>query len=90
LSKDGHYTIRWTETALKALSRIRRDLASRIIDKVELLAENPFKYVKKLRGYPFYTLMAGDYRVVLVIDVGNRSIVALYVEYRKKSYRKLG
>jgi len=89
LKVDKHYNIKWTETALKSLKRIDKESAIRIINSVEDLSIDPFRYVKKLRGYPLYSLRVGDYRVILAIDVGSRSIIVLYVEYRRRAYRKL-
>ena len=53
---------------------IRNQLV-KIIDSVEDLSIDPFKYVKKLRGYPLYSLRIGDYRVMLVIDIEKRNII---------------
>ena len=85
---DDLYIIRWAEVSLKSLRKVSRSTADKIIDGVEHLKDDPFKHVKKLRDYPFYTLRVGDYRIILVIDVGNKSIVVLYVERRRKAYRK--
>lgn len=74
---DKYYNIKWTETALKSLKRIDKELASKIISSIDALSTDPFKHVKKLRGYPLYSLRIGDYRVILVIDIEKRNIIIL-------------
>ena len=83
------YEVRWTKTALNSLKRIRREDAERIINKVEEIKHNPYKYVKKLRGLPFYSLRVGKYRVILVIEAKKLVIFVLEVEHRRSVYRKL-
>ena len=85
---NKYYDIKWTETALKSLKKIDTKLANKIISSVEALSTDPFKYVKKLRGYPLYSLRIGDYRVILVVDVEKGNIIILYVEHRRRAYKK--
>ena len=83
------YEVRWTKTALKSLKKIGRNDAERIINRVEEIKQNPFKYVKKLKGLPFYTLRVGRYRVILVIETGKLVVFVLEVESRRRVYKKL-
>lgn len=79
------YTIQWTRTSLKQLEKLDKKVAERIIDKVEEISEEPFRFVKKLQGLDLYRLRVGDYRVIIsienkkmivfVLQVGNRSVI---------------
>jgi mRNA interferase RelE/StbE len=79
------YEVRWTDTSLKQLEKLTKDVARRIIEKVESISKDPFMFVKKLKGFELYRLRVGDYRVIMsiekkkiiifVLDVGHRSVI---------------
>jgi len=83
------FQVKWTETALNSLKRLDKKIIERIMEKVERIKENPFLYVKKLKGVPLYSLRVGKYRVILVIEYKKLVIFVIEVEHRKKVYRKL-
>ncbi|MFZ0565274.1 MAG: type II toxin-antitoxin system RelE/ParE family toxin [Chlamydiales bacterium] len=80
------YHIEIAEKLEKKFNRIPNKERERIIEKIDLLAENPRPQgCKKLKGnkqLPLYRVRVGDYRIiyaiedkillVLIIDVGNR------------------
>ena len=57
------YQIKWTETAIQSLDKIERDLERRILKRVNGLNVNPFRYVKRLKAVPLFSLRVGIYRV---------------------------
>jgi mRNA interferase RelE/StbE len=79
------YEVRWTDTSLKQLEKLTKDMTKRIIEKVESVSKDPFMFVKKLKGFDLYRLRVGDYRVIMsiekkkiiifVLDVGHRSVI---------------
>lgn len=82
------YEVKWTETSLRNLKGLTKDVTRRIIEKVESISKEPFMFVTKLKGFDLYKLRVGDYRVIMnierkkmiifVVDVGHRSVI-----YRK-------
>lgn len=83
------YEVRWTEIALQNLGKLDKKLSARIFEKVEQLANNPFSFVKKLKGLPYYSLRIGDYRVILSIDGKSLLIWVVKVGHRKNIYERL-
>ena len=83
------YRVLWTRTALNSLKKLAKKDSRRILEKIEDIVEDPFKYVKKLRGLPFYSLRVGKYRMILVLDEGKNVVYVVAVEHRKKAYKKL-
>ena len=83
------FQVKWTETALRSLKKLDKKTAKRIIEKVERIKENPFLYVKKLKGFPLYSLRVGKYRVILAIEFKKLVIFIVEMEHRKRAYRKL-
>lgn len=82
------YRVLWTRAALNSLKRIGKEDAKRILEKMEDIVEDPFRYVKKLRGLPFHSLRAGRYRIIMVLDGGKHIVYVVAVEHRKKAYKK--
>ncbi|MEM5794184.1 MAG: type II toxin-antitoxin system RelE/ParE family toxin [Candidatus Aenigmatarchaeota archaeon] len=82
------YEVKWTETALKQLKKLEKCISKKIVEKVEGISENPFKFVKKLKGINLYTLRVGDYRAILAIEGKSLIVFVLEVGHRKKLYQK--
>jgi len=82
------YEVKWTENSLKQLKKLDKSVAERIVDKVELISEDPFAYVQKLRGLGLYRLRVGDYRVIMSIERGKMVVFVLEVGHRSVIYRK--
>ena len=83
------YQIKWNETAIQSLDKIDRDIAKRIFKKVNGLNANPFRYVKRLKAVPLFSLRVGIYRVLMSIERNNLVIVAIDVGKRENDYDDL-
>jgi len=82
------YDVKWTETSLDQLKKIDKAITERIIDKVEKISKNPFKFVKKLKEFNLFRLRIGDYRVIMSIEKNKMIIFILEVGHRRVIYRK--
>ena len=80
------YEIVLSELAKRDLEDIDKHTATRIVEKLVSLKNNPFGYVKRLHGVPLYSLRIGDYRVVM--DINKKKIVIFVVQigHRKGIY----
>ncbi len=83
------YQIKWTETAIQSLEKIERDLAQRILKRVNGLSVNPFRYIKRLKAVPMFSLRVGIYKVLMSIERNNLVIVAIDVGKRENFYDDL-
>jgi len=83
------YQIRISETAEKIFSRLEREIQKRIVKKIEILSENPYKYGKKLKSPEIgtYRLQVGDYRVIYDIEDIEKSVLILHIGHRKNIYK---
>ena len=82
------YEIKWTAVSLKQLEKLDKSLAKRIVDKVEYITQDPFVFVKKLKGFNLYRLRVGDYRIIMSIEQKKMIIFVLEVGQRSVIYRK--
>ncbi len=81
------YKVLFTDTSLKELKKLEREVQERILSALDRIRYNPDKYVKKLRGRREYRLRVGDYRVILHLDREHEIIFVLDVGHRKNIYR---
>ncbi len=78
------YEIIWSTKAADQMKSLDRSVAKRIHEKVDLLYQNPERYIEKLVGYPYYRLRVGDYRVILDIKHESVRILILKVGHRSR------
>ncbi len=86
----GFYKIDWKPSIYGELKKIDKRYLSKIIKKVESLAENPFPSgVKKLiDSEGNYRVRIGDYRIIYKINIEEKIVLINYVRHRKDIYRK--
>ncbi len=82
------FEIIWSDSAVRVLKRLDRQVARRIFEKVDELREEPDRYVQKLVNSPYYRLRVGDYRVILDIKKDVLRILVLKVGHRESVYEK--
>ena len=88
------YKIKTTPTFDNDLRKLDRQIAKRIIKKIEWLAENPevlgssMKYMPKdLKGLQKYRI--GDWRILFWVDFQKKEVTLYGVEHRGKVYKRL-
>ena len=84
------YKIVIKKEAAKSLSRIPRNMANLIREKLDAIAANPYAEhpnAKKLQGRDGYRLRVGDWRVIYEIQNDELVILVLKVAPRGEVYR---
>jgi mRNA interferase RelE/StbE len=61
----------------------------RIIRKVEMIKDDPYKFLKKIRGDKSWKLRVGDYRILIDINFEKNVLEILKVGHRKNIYKGL-
>lgn len=82
------YKIIWDKKPREILQKLQPTISSRIYKKVNELTENPFSKIKRLKGDNVFSLRVGDYRVILDIDMKNKTIYILNMGHRKNIYER--
>ena len=80
------YTLSWTRKSEKDLEKLPRNIATRIVDKIEAIIKDPHRTAEPCEGYPYFHQRVGDHRVILDIDDTGLSISVLKVGPRKNVY----
>ena len=79
------YGLRFQSRALKDLRQLDKQLSKRIVDRIEIMAEDLRGDVKKLTDHsPQYRLRIGDYRVLF--DIEDETIVIQRIRNRREVY----
>ncbi|MCD4765942.1 MAG: type II toxin-antitoxin system RelE/ParE family toxin [Methanosarcinales archaeon] len=81
------YGIIFSDSALKQLKKLEKNVQERIISTLERIKIRPQAHVTKLVGDPGYRLRVGVYRVILDLDEGNLIILVIKIGHRKKIYK---
>jgi mRNA interferase RelE/StbE len=82
------YAVEIKPSARKELESLPDSVLSRVIRKLELLAENPRPGgCKKLKGYKDqWRIRVGDWRVVYIIDDAARLVSVTRIAHRREVY----
>ncbi|MFB6298647.1 MAG: type II toxin-antitoxin system RelE/ParE family toxin [Halobacteriales archaeon] len=64
-SSDSPVDVRFTDTAHGQLTNLEQETQERIKDKLRSVREQPLRHIERLRGYDYYKVRVGDYRVLI-------------------------
>ncbi len=91
------WKIVYTRRFEKALEKLGRDVALRVVREIEVLSENPY-VGKVLRGIhvdvegfklKLYSLRVGSYRVIYTVNPLESKVYLLTVKLRKHIYKEI-
>lgn len=81
------YILDYAKHFEKQLNKLETKDKIRVIEKLEEITENPYSYVKKLVGNPFFRLRVGNLRVIMEVKDDKLLILVLKVNKRSKVYK---
>lgn len=82
------FEVRWTESSFKKLQKLDRIVQTRIIEKLDEAASDPFLVAKRLTGVNLYSIRVGDYRVIVTIEKNSMIVFVIDLSHRSKIYKK--
>lgn len=78
----------FVKSAGNELLKLDKKLAKRILDKINLLANDPYgQNSQKLGGSKGYRIRTGDYRVVYTVDKSAKTVTVIRIRHRRDVYR---
>ncbi len=80
------YSVEISKNAKKLLKKIQGQDAEIILNKINSIRENPFSYLKKLKGSKLWRLRVLKYRIIVDVIVSGRRIIVLRIGHRKSVY----
>ena len=82
------YDLEYSVEAVMQLEKLDKQIAKRILKKLETTIDDPHNFFSQLTGRPEYKLRAGDYRVIADIGDKNKKIFVRTLGHRKNIYDK--
>jgi mRNA interferase RelE/StbE len=85
------FSVIYTSRARKDLKQLPLEIARNSIRSILKIKDNPFAFVKKLKGSkqaPLYSLRIGDYRAIMSIQDDRLIAFVLEIGHRGSIYRK--
>jgi mRNA interferase RelE/StbE len=83
------YEITFSYTARENFKSLDKNTARRIVQKLETIKEDPYRFVKRLSGISLFSLRVGEYRVIMDIKNKQLLIFVVMIGHRSKVYTKL-
>ena len=80
------YSIKIEENAEKFLKKIPKQDMEIILNKIYSLRDDPFRFLKRLKGSKLWRLRILKYRAIIDVVISGKEIVVLRVGYRKNIY----
>lgn len=80
------YSVEWDPKALKFLEKLPKNIAERILKKLDVIKENPFRYLEHYEG-DYYKLRIGDYRALIDINLKNKTLIIQVFDKRGRIYK---
>jgi mRNA interferase RelE/StbE len=82
------FSVVFDRKAAKELTKLSKNIRTRIFRKVVESKTDPFRFFEGLEGRKDYKLRIGDYRVIADIDKSKKRIEITKIGHRKTIYRK--
>lgn len=80
------WTAEWSDHAIKQLKKLQKKDRKRILLKTKEVEENPFLYLSRLTGEPFFRFRVGDYRIICSLNNAELLIMIVKVKKRPRVY----
>lgn len=81
------YSIEWRSQAFKFLEKLQKNIAERILKKLDEVKEDPFRFLEHYEG-DYYKLRIGDYRMLIDIDFEKKILFIQVFDKRGRIYKK--
>ena len=87
----GSYSVRFKPSVQKDLLYLPKDIASRVMLRIESLSENPYPpgSAKLASSEKMYRTRVGAYRIVYEVDSNAGVVTVHYVRHRREAYRRI-
>lgn len=75
----------WFPQASKYVKKLPKDIAKRILEKIDEVITDPFRYLEHFEGEG-YKLRIGDYRAIVDVDFSGKMIKIRMFDKRGRIY----
>lgn len=80
------YSIELTEKSEQFIKKVSKKDAKIILSKIYSLRDNPFRFLKRLKGQKLWRLRVSDYRAIADVIVSGQKIIIIRIGHIKNIY----
>lgn len=80
------YSVHIEKNAEDFLKKLQKKDAEIILNKIDSIRDNPFRYLKRLQGQKLWRLRIMDYRAIVDVVISMNKIIVLRIGHRKNVY----
>lgn len=80
------FQIEITETAKNFLKGIQKKDVEMVLKKIYSIRDNPYRFLKRLKGEKLWRLRIGDYRAKVDLIISMNKIIVVRIGHRKNIY----
>lgn len=80
--------IEWHPQAYKHLESLPKYVIERVLKKLDMVAEDPFRYLEHYEGEKVYKLRIGDYRALIDVDSESDVLLIQEFDHRGRIYKR--
>lgn len=78
----------WTKKGKASLKALEKAIAQRVFLKLEELASRESVFLEQVKGKSFFKYRVGSYRVLLNKFPATKKLAVLFINHRKKVYKR--
>ena len=82
------YNLKWHPQAFKVLDKLQKETIQRVLDKFDLVIEDPFRFLEHYEGDKLFKLRIGNYRALVEVNIQNKILLVKVFDHRSKIYNK--
>ena len=80
------WAVKWHPKAYQILKKLPKEILQRVINKIDAVKEEPFRFLEHYEGKKVYKLRIGDYRALIDIDFQNKLLLIRIFDHRSRIY----
>ncbi len=80
------YSIQIEKNAEDFLKKLDKKNAELVLNKIYSIRDNPFRFLKRLKGEKLWRLRITDYRAIVDVLVSMNKIIVLRIGHKKNIY----
>ena len=81
------FSIEWKPKPFNFLENLQKEVALRILEKLDRVKEDPFRYLEHYEG-DYYKLRIGNYRMLIDIDFDQKVLIIQVLDKRGRIYKR--
>lgn len=85
----NRWKIEWTIQALRDIEALDRTVAKRVLTKLESIAADPHRALRRLKDSDYHRMRVGDYRVIALLSAQANTVIVQRVGHRRSFYDEL-